>query len=738
MVDLADVYDALRKAHAAGDVAAAKKLADYISAQPAAPTREQESQDELARLNKMVAQKGAPVEGMPSSRPAPSAFEQSEFYQRTKNAPDILMDVIRPGDIGANIGARAQESADFGKAGSERFMAGLSSGRPLDVITGAGQNLLGGAGVLLSPLSGATKTFVGDPATRTFGREVGERANVVADIAAGPNMLTAAAKPAVGLVNFGLKGVNEVQDIFRPKYNWLGEAVGEKGKDIVNTMRTNRSGVEGAGQAASPVGSTTFSQFTKELEKYAPQVADDAAATQDALLAARSNIAEGRAAEGSRRLANTVAAPNEQNIGQKLTEIADKEKKAVRKNVIDPMADDYRRRGGNITTDVTAYVDEAKDVADSVGISGATPLARRISKLENNQATLQDIDEMRAAINREAAKAKANGDALGYRDLMGLHKKLDEAVTTSTTLPPDAVTAYKDFLKVFADQYARRFKDGLQFDLFKIKQGENRIKPEDFIAKFMAGPTETDQFVAMLGNNSEAMNYARQGMEGLFRKAAIKNGKINADAAQAFLEKYGPQIDKLDANGLSLRNKFNAIVKEDARITVPEARAVEVRGAIKGGKLPDGVSAENIGARVDELVKFTSAEDLQSLRDALQIAARRTRFQEQATKPVARDFKLPAKPPQGSDFLNIPLRLATAVYRGITGKLTSNAAKSLGELLSDPKRLNEAADLIEKAIAMKARQANRTVGPVTAPSYVGAIPAANALAPPNQNSLAGQ
>lgn len=737
MVDLTQAYTALKNADAAGDTASAKKLAAYIKSQlAAAPTREQEAKTELDRLNKMVADKGTPADGMPAPR-APSAFEQSEFYQRTKRAPEILSEVVRPEDIGANIETMAQQAADFGKAGSERFMAGLSSGRPLDVVTGAGQNILGGAGIAFAPLSGLTKTFVADPLARTFGRDVGERAQVVADIAAGPGMITAAAKPVVGASNMLVSGANKVQGIFQPKLNWLGEAVGEQGPDIVNLLRTSTSGVEGAGQAAVPARSVSFSQFTKELEKFAPQIADDAAATQDALLAARSNIAEGRVAEGSRKLANAVAAPNEQNVGQKLTEIANKEKKDVRTNVIDPMADDYRRKGGNITTDVTPFVDKAKDIVDSVGVSGASPIARRISKLENNQATLQDIDEMRAAINREAAKAKANGDALGYSDLMGLHKKLDEAVTTSTTLPQDAVTAYKDFLKVYADQYARRFKDGLQFDLFKIKQGENRIRAEDVIPKFMAGPTEADQFVALFGKNPQAMNYARQGMEGLFRKAAIKNGKIDAAAAEDFLEKYGAQIDKLDANGLNLRNKFNAIIKEDARITVPESRIAEARGAIKGGKPSKGTSAEKIGAQVDELVKATSAEDLTMLRDAVEVARRRGDFETQATTPVAKEFKLPSAPPVGTDFLNLAYRIPIEVYRRVTGKLTSDAAQRLGELLSDPKRLNEAADLIEKAIAMKARQANRKLGPVNAPSYAG-VPSTvvNTLAPTPQNNLA--
>lgn len=739
-------------------VAKAYQLARSQSSASAPVTREQEAKAELDRLNKMVADKGTPADGMPTPR-APSAFERTEFYQRTKNAPDILADVIRPTDVGTNIGAMAQQAADFGKAGSERFMAGLSSGRPLDVITGAGQNILGGAGIAFAPLSGLTKTFVADPLARTFGRDVGERAQVVADIAAGPSMITAAAKPVVGVSNMLVSGANRVEDIFRPKMNWLGEAVGEQGPDIVNLLRTSTSGVEGAGQAAAPARSVSFSQFTKELEKFAPQVADDVAATQDALLAARSNIAEGRAAEGSRKLANVVAAPDEQSVGKKLIDTAEKEKRAMKDTVVNPAFRRAEKLAGDASIDISNVTAKAADILETVDPSVATALSGRLRKFQGKtetterfgaggarytteinlppSATLAEIGDIRSAINSAAARAKATGDEVAFRDLINLHKELDDAVTTSANLTPDAVDAYKNALEIYATQYAPRFKTGLQFDLFKVRQGVNAIKPENVVDKFFSSPTNTDQFIALFGGNRDAMLNAKVGIEGLFRDKVIKDGIIDTKAAAKFLEDYGAQIDKLDARGLGIRDKLTSLADETARATAPESRIAEVRGAIKGGTPPKGVPAEKIGARVDELVKATSAEDLTALRDAVEIARRRGEFERQAAKPVSKEFKLPSTPPAGSDFLNLAYRIPIEVYRRVAGNLTSKAAQQLGEMLSDPRRLNEAADLIEKAIAMKARQAGRKLGPVNAPSYAG-VPSAvvNALAPTPQNNLA--
>jgi hypothetical protein len=708
----------------------------------------------------MVAERGAPVEGMPSPRPAPSAFEQTELYQRTKGAPDILADVVRPSDVGANIASMAQQAADFGKAGSERFMAGLTGGRPLDVVTGAAQNVLGGAGIAFSPLSGVTKTFIADPLARTFGSEVGERAQIVADIAAGPKMVTAAARPVTAAANAFTEGVNAAQNIFRPKTNWLAEAAGEQGSDIVNALRANVSGVEGAGQAAAPVGNVSFSQFTKTLEKFAPQVADDAAATQDALLAARSNIAEGRAAEGSRKLANAVAAPDEQKVGQNLIAIAEKEKRAMKDTVVNPAFRDAEKLAGDAPIDISSVTRKAAEIMDTVDPSVATALSARLRKFQGEtkttermgpggaryatetkippSATLAEVGDIRSAINSAAARAKATGDEVAFRDLINLHKKLDDAVTTSANLTPDAVDAYKDALRIYATEYAPRFKTGLQFDLFKVRQGANAIKPENVVEKFFNSPTNTDQFIALYGGNADAMRNAKVGIEGLFRDKAIKDGVIDTKAAAKFLDDYGAQIDKLDARGLGVRDKLTSLVDETARATVSESRIAKVRGAIKGEALPEGVSAAKIEQRVDELVKVTSEEDLTALSDAVEIARRRARFEQQAAMPIEKDLKLPSAPPVGSDFLDLKMRIPVEVYRRITGKLTQKAAKQLGELLSDPKRLNEAADLIEKAINMKARQTGRKFGPVTAPAYTGAPTVINALAPPNQNSLAGQ
>jgi len=576
---------------------------------------------------------------------------------------------------------------------------------------------------------------------------------------AGPQI---AGKIGSTVLKAGAKGLNVVQDIVNPRLNALATATGEKGPDIVNMLRGSTSGVETAGQAAAPAGSVSFSQFTRELEKHAADTAADAARTQDALLAARSNMAEGRMAEGSRKLADVVAAPNEQDVGKKLIAIAEKEKRAMKDTVMNPAFKKPEEIAGGAKTSIKNTVDEAFDLIDTIDPDAAAIISRRLGKFKSEtttpeligpggatyrgksvttppMATLTEIGDIRSAINSASAKAKAAGDEDGFRRLSRLHSKLDQDVTTSASLPPEAVDAYKDALRIYATEYAPRFKTGLQFDLFKVKQGVNAIKPENVVDKFFNSPTNTDQFIALFGGNPEAMRNARVGIEGMFRDKVIKDGVIDIKAANKFLDDYGAQIDKLDARGLGIRDKLTSLVDETARVTAPESRIAEVRGAIKSGELPKGSASAAAQQQASSLANAASAEDLTALRDAVEIARRRGAYEQLSKTPTKAETGVPIVPSEAPSFLNLPLRISTEVYRRVAGKLNEKMSRQLGELLSDPKRLNEAADMIEKALAMKAKQTRRGAVNLNVPLYAGAIPAGvNTLAPPSQNSLANQ
>jgi hypothetical protein len=665
-------------------------------------------------------------------------------------------------DIGGNIAREAQTAAQFAKEGGESAVENFKAGRPLSAVLGAGQQLAGGAGIVLSPLSGLVRSYVTDPVSRFLGPEVGEKAGMVANIVATPGGLTKAARPVEVLANTGGRGVTAIENMVRPDLNALVKATGNKAPDVVNALREATSGVESAGQAAAPAGSAGFSKFTSELAGHAPETVADAQKVQDALLTARANVAEGRMAEGTRALADTVAEPNVQTVGQRLITTAEKIKEDVKRTLIRPKFKEAENLAGNAPIDISPLTNEAANIIDTIDPDAAAVLSRRLGKFKGETttpelfgpggapykgtpvvtpptATLSDVGDIRSAINNAAVKAKAAGDDAGYTRLMKLHKRLDDAVISSDTLPPKALAAYKDALETYATQYAPRFKEGLQVNLFKIKNGEHGIGASNVVDRFFNDADKTDNFIALFGKNPSAMKDAQLGIEGLFRNQVIKDGVIDTKAYEKFLKDYGPQIDKLDANGLNLRAKFDTLAQETDRITSPKAAIAETRKGVEFEQPPKGVAKTATDERVAALVSNTSPEDLSSLRDAVEVVRRGQENTRLAGIANAEKSGLPIVPSTTPSFLNTKLRIITEVYRRIAGRLDTKMAKKLGEMLHDPTRLNEAADLLDAAIARKRAQEARIVTGTTAPPYSGALlGSVNALAPSqqNQNALA--
>lgn len=725
---------------------------DYISA-PSAP---------------FAAAPAAPNEGMPAPRGDMVDRALGAGWSAITGGRNLQADLATAreatappsfSDIGGNIALEARRAAEFAKAGGESAVANLKAGRPASAVLGAGQQILGGAGIALSPISGVVRSYVYDPISRMFGADTAERANLVANVLATPQGATATMRPAATIANVGGRSLNYIENIVRPQLNTLAEAVGSQGPDIANALRASKSGVESAGQVAAPFENVRFSKTVKDLAQHAEQTAANAAATQDALLAARSNMAEGRVAEGSRKLADVVAEPDMQKVGDKLISLANKEKKTSRQTVTGPAYNEFVAATEGQGTDISNITRRASELIDTIDQDAAAVLSRRLKKYQPTPtqtsgigaggaeyniktgeipplATAEDLNDIRSAINDAIGAAKAKNAAADLRRLNNLRQEVDKAVLNSTTFSDEAKAAWENANKVYSEQYVPRFKTGLQENLFKLRGNETAIASEDVVPKFMAGPTEVDQFVALFGQNPEAMDYARQGVEGMFRKAAIKNGAIDTKAADKFLRDYGAQIDVLDARGLGIRDKLTSLVDETARVTAPESRIAEVRGAIKGVKPPEGSSESARQLQVSELAQKTSPEDLTTLRDAVEIARRRGKFEELADTPSKIKTGVP-EPIDTPSLLNLWYRIPLEVAKRVSKELSQESSRKLGELLSDPKRLNEAADLIEKALAMRAKQRGRVLPGARAPEITRAIPLSiNALAPTPQNNLA--
>lgn len=702
MADLTEVYAALKKADEAGDTDAAKKLADYIRAQSETPA--------------------ATTEGMPSPREKNYGMSEKTLAV-PQEKPYLNMPPYDPAEVVKALGRGATQSV-------------LTAGGLGDVTGGA---------------IGATT-----PEYKMFAKDVGIKETP--EYYAPFEMVGGLVGPPIISkgVNLLQRGANVARDLYTTyagmPYNKLLEAVGPDAPVIINALRANKTGVESGGQAAAGVGNVPFSRFAKGYEDKSPQIYSDLTDRQKALIETQAKRVEDVASTEQKALADQVANPDVQALGDRITSLAEKEKAAVKKDVIRPAFKAAEDLAGNTPIDISNVTKKAAEIADTIDPDAAAILSRRLGKFQGTTttpekfvslgegagysvegtpvikpptATLSEVGDVRSAINNAAVKAKAAGDEDSYRRLMQLHTEVDNAIMGSKSLPPEAIDAYKKALDVYKTEYAPRFKTGLQVNLFKIKNGENAIGASKVVDKFFANPDTTDNFLDMFKGNPAAMRDAQAGMEGLFRESVIKDGVINPKAYETFIKKYGPQIEKLDNAGLNIRSKLDDLVSKTSNISVPKEAATALKA--EGTNLPAGPKATQITSEVGNIVKTLAPEDLDTI---AQIAARGARYKELST---------PSTRPEISGFKYNPLqltkRVAAEIYDALATRLGNKTAERISELLSTPEGTQA---FIEMAQKQAATSAARKAAANTAFQSRNALATQLGVTGAISNALAGQ
>ena len=716
MADLTDVYAALQKADAAGDTEGAKKLADYIRTQSAAAPETATAKDE----------------GMPAPRSVTEAIlsRLSPAYKATQNqfAPDYL----------------AQAAAATGRGILKNY------------------GTLGGLGDILNKPSatpGAPPEGAGYPATS---QEVEQAAGLektppgyqqyeVIGGMLGPGLIT----KGLGLAARGGRAAIEAgRNFINPTANALLAATGNKAPEIVNALRAGTLGLETAGSAAAPVGSVEFSKFAKGLEPYAAQANADIAKAKDAVLGGNAASVETTANDAAKTIASDIAAPNQSEVGKALSDTAHQTREQVKAEVIRPAYDAAFKAAGNTKIDASGVVAKAEDILGQpladIPTKDMPATARALSKLQSTgptltdstgaiiaqpkvQATLEQLDDVRKAINSDIAASKIAGNDARLRELGQLHNSIDNAVKNSTSLDDMQKSLYKNALDQYRNEYTPRFKTGEAAKIFENRvRNMNGINDEDVAAALVKGPTEAKSFVAMIGDNPAAMQKAQEGIEGIYRDKVIKDGVIDPAAHNAFMQKYGPQIDILDNAGMNLKDKLNTAVAKTQTALSPINDVAEIRAAINQAPLPAGAKADEIASRAQALGSALPPDELDK---ALQIARRGQEYDRLAGSKTSAPSEVPISKPIGFTPLEWGKRVFVEAMKKVGSKLSDKLTAQLAEQFTDP---HQAADVIEQAIkyraAQDARKASTTAAAAANTNVVNQLAPAGAVV----NALAGQ
>ena len=555
------------------------------------------------------------------------------------------------------------------------------------------------------------------------------------------------------------KGAEYASKIKNIKLDQYIKAVGDKGEDIVNALRGRAQIVPGtsptAGEAAAPAGSVGLSvlqararQVPGAADEYATKEAQNIAARQqqEARATAKFNASKQRLqGKIDRGLVNVT--PGE--VGSTLIDAAKAEQKAVKDNVVKPAYDAAFEAAGDAKIDLSKVVSEAERILDRKLSSFATETApdtvRKLQSFkpstETNkltlapettppQATLQQLDDVRKAINADiAAAATSNAPmaATTLRNLKQLHAAIDDAVKSSTALTDEAKTLYKGALDTYRTQYAPRFKEGINANLFKqTNLQETKIKPEDVVSKYFQpkGESEAKDFLRLFDKNPDAMKIARTGIEDLYRREITDTaGRVTPEAHAAFLKKYAEPLKILDGAGMNITERIGVVAKDAARLAKIE-ELVKASGNKLRPALPAGANALAVEQRIGELTKGFTPQQLSHVNAVRDDLLREGEYQrlvkagadaganiKNLVTQTGREAGLPLP-----NFLSVPITIFNNVVKRLALRMDDKIALEIARELTNPAI---AADQIEAAIKLQAARRAATPGAGTALGLAG-------------------
>lgn len=682
-----------------------------------------------------------------ASAPAPT----NEIPAKRRSPLDLL---TLPFEMGAALAAKPRkEQVEFiapavealGTAGGAAL--GTAAG-PLGTVTGAGAGFAGAKELL--------RLAAGEAGGETLPQSAARQAKNVVEGATMEAFGRGVVSPVIG------KGAEYLNKLKNVKLDQYIKAVGDKGDEIVNALRGRTQIVPGtaptAGEAAAPVGSVGLSV----LQGRARQVpgAADIYASQEAQNIAARQAQESRAVEkfdaAKQRIQDKInrglvnVTPGE--AGGALIAAAKAEQQALKTNVIQPAYKDAFDAAGDAKIDVSKVVSEAERILDRKLSEFATETAPdtvrklrsfvpKVPEAEAVQigkagfktakpptppratpaATLQQLDDVRKAINADIAAASTSNAPMAattLRNLKQLHSAIDDAVKASDTLPENAKSLYQNALDTYRTQYAPRFKEGINANLFKqTGLKETKIKPEDVVSKYFQpkGESEAKDFLRLFGNNPDAMKIARTGIEDLYRReVADLTNKVTPEAHAAFMKKYAEPLKILDGAGMNIEQRIGAVAKDAARLAKIEELA-KASGNKLAPPLPAGSNALAVEKRIDELTKQFTPQQMQHVNAVRQDLLREGEYQRLlksgadagsdirslATK-AGREMGLPLP-----NFISVPITIFNNVVKRLALRMDDKIALEIARELTNPAI---AADQIEAALKLQASRAAATPG----------------------------
>lgn len=555
---------------------------------------------------------------------------------------------------------------------------------------------------------------------------------------------------AKGVIGYG-------RSMFDPATTALNKAVGEQGNELIAALRNpNAVIVPGssptAGQVASTVGNTQFSGLTKDLSvmpKVSQLTSDKAAQTSEAQLAQQARVdarLQGVVDRITKKIDDNLVTVTPSEKGEGLRAIGEQLKQDFKTKTLVPGYNAAFDLAGNGKIDVSNVLAKAEEILgrklstfapetapDTVRklrvFQPQAPAAKPVgsglvsSKIKTAPtvvagppvATLRELDDVRKGINADiqaAITGNSPTDPTALRNLMQLHKEIDDAIGKTTAIPDTAKTAYADIVNTYRTEYVPRFKEGVNNKLFK-QTADNvpKISSEDVITKYFnpGGESEAKQFVNLFNGDPTAFKFAREGIEDLYRQKVVDSttGLVKPKAHAQFLKDYAQPIKIMDGAGMGLEQRFATIGKDVQRLQrVQGMQATNATNQLAPA-IPAGPNALAVEQRISQLTQGLTPKQLSAVNAVRDDLARTAEYERLAQAGRTGGVgKIATETGKGGgmpfpSLLNTSVTAFNFAVKRLLGKMDEKIAIQLATELANPA---SAANAIERAMVKRGSQ----------------------------------
>jgi hypothetical protein len=361
------------------------------------------------------------------------------------------------------------------------------------------------------------------------------------------------------------------------------------------------------------------------------------------------------------------------------------------------------------------------------------------------QVTLEGADAIIKAINIDVGRLIGANDPasrMALRNLQNLRDSVDESIRRG--VPQDARDAYGGALRLYQTEIAQPFREGWVAKLApRGRGGEAPVPPTSVVTTALRNEDSAIRFVAAFRDSPEAMEAMRNGILGIYRKAAVKGARVDPTAHRQFMERYRAQLGILDNAGMNVRPQLaefgkRAMGLEGRRALLDDLATFTKEAEANLADVTPDVSATRVAGTVAEIPALRGVVDdinaaFRDQRQFNKLVSEGQRAGAGVRGIVQEDVvDIPA-------LLSRPAMLANFILTRVKGELDVRTASQVAvDLISS----NSAAQAFSNALATRRgvigeyffRPAQITPGrgfPAIAPGVI-----TNVLAPESQNALA--